>query len=84
MCAYVEIKLIRKFHPSRARNYATTIISKLNNFAEVLAVRVHVDVYMATPVLRSLTHKTLCDTTATATTTTTTTYHHHHHQISPL
>ena len=59
------------FHPSRARN-ATIIISKLNNFAEVLAVRVHVDVYMATPALRSLTHETLCDTTATATTTTTT------------
>ena len=65
MCTYVEIKLICNFHPSRARNYATTIITKLNNFAEVLAVRVHVDVYMATPVLRSLTHKTLCDTTAT-------------------
>ena len=66
------------FHPSRARN-ATVIISKLNNFAEVLAVLVHVDVYMATPALRSLTHETLCDTTATATatataTTTTTTY----------
>ena len=60
------------FHPSRARN-ATVIISKLNNFAEVLAVRVHVDVYMATPALRSLTHETLCDTTATATATTTTT-----------
>ena len=50
------------FHPSRARNYATTIISKLNNFAEVLTVRVHVDVYMVTPALRSLTHETLCDT----------------------
>ena len=64
------------FHPSRARN-ATIIISKLNNFAEVLAVSVHVDVYMATPALRSLTHDTLCDTTATAkatATTTTTTY----------
>ena len=59
------------FHPSRAQN--ATIISKLNNFAEVLAVRVHVDVYMATPALRSLTHETLCDTTATATATTTTT-----------
>ena len=57
---YVEILLICNFHPSRARNFATTIISKLNNFAEVLAV--HVDVYMATPVLRSLTHETLCDT----------------------
>ena len=29
---------------------------------EVSAVRVHVDVYMATPALRSLTHETLCDT----------------------
>ena len=56
-----EIYLIRNFYPSRARNF-TTIISKLNNFAEVLAVRVHVDVYMATPALRSLTHETLCDT----------------------
>ena len=63
MCDYyVEILLICNFHPSRARNYATTVISKLNNFAEVLAVRVHVDVYMATAGLRSLTHKTLCDT----------------------
>ena len=63
MCDYcVEILLICNFHPSRARNYATTVISKLNNFAEILAVRVHVDVYMATPVLRSLTHETLCDT----------------------
>ena len=62
MCTYVEIFLICNFHPSRAHNYATTIISKLNNFAEVLAVRVHVDVYMATPALRSLTHETLCDT----------------------
>ena len=63
MSAYVEIRLIRNFHPGRARNAsATTIISKLNNFAEVLAVRVHVNVYMATPVLRSLTHDTLCDT----------------------
>ena len=63
MCDYyVEILLICNFHPSRARNYATTIISKLNNFAEVLAVRVHVDVYMATAALRSLTHETLCDT----------------------
>ena len=45
MCDYhVEILLICNFHPSRARNYATTVISKLNNFAEVLAVRVHVDV----------------------------------------
>ena len=61
MCTYVEILLICDFHLSRARNYATTIISKLNNFAEVLAVRVHVDVYMATPSLRSLTHETLCD-----------------------
>ena len=60
MCTYVEILLICDFHPSRARNFARTIISKLNNFAEVLAV--HVDVYMATPVLRSLTHETLCDT----------------------
>ena len=63
MCDYyVEILLICNFHLSRARNYATTVISKLNNFAEVLAVRVHVDVYMATAVLRSLTHETLCDT----------------------
>ena len=62
MWAYVEILLICNFHPSHARNYATTIISKLNNFVEVLAVRVHVDVYMATPALRSLTHETLCDT----------------------
>ena len=62
MNAYVGILLICNFHPSRARNYATTIISKLNNFAEVLVVRVHVDVYMATPALRSLTHETLCDT----------------------
>ena len=63
MCDYyVEILLICNFHPSRARNYATTVISKLNNFADVLAVRVHVDVYMATAALRSLTHKTLCDT----------------------
>ena len=54
MWAYVEILLICNFHPSRARNYATTITSKLNNFAEVLAVRVHVNVYMATPALRSL------------------------------
>ena len=61
MCAYVEILLICNFYPSRARN-ATTSISKLNNFAEVLAVRVHVDVYMATAALRSLTHETLCDT----------------------
>ena len=44
MWAYVEILLICNFHPSRARNYATTIISKLNNFAEVLAVRVHMHV----------------------------------------
>ena len=58
----MEIRLIRNFHQSRARNYSSTIISKLNNFAEVLAVRVHVDVYMATPALRSLTHETLCDT----------------------
>ena len=63
MCEYyVEISLICNFHPSRARNYATTVISKLNNFAEVFAVRVHVDVYMATAALRSLTHETLCDT----------------------
>ena len=66
MCDYyVEILLICNFHPSRARNYAKTVISKLDNFAEVLAVRVHVDdvdVYMATAALRSLTHKTLCDT----------------------
>ena len=63
MCDYyVEILLICNFHPSRARNYATTVILKLNNFAEVLAVRVHVDVYMATAALRSLTHETLCDT----------------------
>ena len=63
MCDYyVEILLICNFRPSRARNYATTVISKLNNFAEVLAVRVHVDVYMATAALRSLTHETLCDT----------------------
>ena len=62
MSAYEEIYLIRNFYLSRARNYATTIISKLNNFAEVLAVRVPVDVYMATPALRSLTHETLCDT----------------------
>ena len=60
MWAYVEI--ICNFHPSRARNYATTIISKLNNFAEVLAVRVHVDVYMATAALRSITGESLCDT----------------------
>ena len=42
-CAYVEILLICNFHPSHARNCATTIISKfiLNNFAEVLAVRAH-------------------------------------------
>ena len=59
MCTYVEILLICNFHPSRARNYATTIISKLNNFVEVLAVRVQVDVYMATPALRSLTYETL-------------------------
>ena len=60
MCDYyVEIC---NFHPSCARNYATTVISKLNNFAEVLAVRVHVDVYMATAALLSLTHETLCDT----------------------
>ena len=58
----MEILLICNFHPSRARNCATTVISKLNNFAEVLAVRVHVDVYMATAALRSLTHETLCDT----------------------
>ena len=63
LCGNVEILLICNFHPSRARNYATTVISKLNNFAEVLAVRVHVvDVYMATAALRSLTHETLCDT----------------------
>ena len=62
MSAYVEILLICNFHPSRARNYATTIISKLNNFAEVLTAHVHVDVYMVTPALRSLTHETLCDT----------------------
>ena len=63
MCDYyVEILSICNFHPSRARNCATTVISKLNNFAEVLAVRVHVDVYMATAALRSLTHETLCDT----------------------
>ena len=61
MCTYVEILSICDFHLSCARNYATTIISKLNNFAKVLAVRVHVDVYMATPALRSLTHETLCD-----------------------
>ena len=63
MCDYyVEILSICNFHPSRARNYATTVISKLNNFAEVLAVRVHVDVYMVTTVLRSVTGETLCDT----------------------
>ena len=63
MCDYyVEILLFCNFHPSRARNYAKTAISKLNNFAEVLAVREHVDVYMATAALRSLTHETLCDT----------------------
>ena len=62
MWAYVEILLICNFHPSRSRNYATTIISKLNNFAEVLAVRVHVDVYMATAALRSITGESLCDT----------------------
>ena len=57
MCDYYEeILLICNFHPSRARNYATTVVSKFNNFAEVLAVRVHVDVYMATAALRSLTH----------------------------
>ena len=60
-CVEILILLICNFHPSRARNFATTIISKLNNFAEVLGVRMHVDVYMATPVLRSLTHETLCD-----------------------
>ena len=62
MCSHVEILLVCNFHRSRAPNYATSIISKLNNFAEVLAVRVHVDVYMATPALQSLTHETLCDT----------------------
>ena len=62
ICEAVKILFICNFYPSRARNYATTIISKLNNFAEVLAVRMHVDVYMATPALRSLTHETLCDT----------------------
>ena len=60
----MEILLIKickcNFHPSRARNYTTTIISKLNNFAEVLAV--HVDVYMATAALRSITGDSLCDT----------------------
>ena len=56
MCDYyVEILLICNFHPNRARDYATNVISKLNNFADVLAVRVHVDVYMATAALRSLT-----------------------------
>ena len=58
---YVEIKLICNFHPGWALN-ATTIISKLNNFTEVLAVPVHVDVYMATVALRSITGKSLCDT----------------------
>ena len=60
----MEILLICNFHPrpSRARNYATTIISKLNNFAGLLAVRVHVDVYMATAALRSITGESLCDT----------------------
>ena len=58
----MEILLICNFHPSRAHNYATTIISKLNNFAEELAVRVHVDVYMATAALRSITGDSLCDT----------------------
>ena len=60
----MEILLIKickcNFHLSRARNYTTTIISKLNNFAEVLAV--HVDVYMATAALRSITGDSLCDT----------------------
>ena len=46
---HISLSLICNFHLSRALNYATTIISKLNNFADVLAVRVHVDVYMATP-----------------------------------
>ena len=62
MWAYVETLSICNLHPSRARNYATTIISKLNNFAEVLAVHVHVDVYMATAALRSITGESLCDT----------------------
>ena len=70
----MEILLICNFHPSRARNFATTIISKLNNFAEVLAV--HVEVYMATPVLRSLTHETLCDTGQRTADTSKFTYHH--------
>ena len=65
--------IICNFHPSRARN-ATIIISKLNNFAEVLAVRVHVDVYMATTVLRSVTHDSLCDTGHDD-------RHHHHHHL---
>ena len=80
MNAYVGILLICNFHPSRARNYATTIISKLNNFAEVLVVRVHVDVYMATPALRSLTYETLCDTGHFEIYQPPPT----HHQISPL
>ena len=62
MWTYVEILLICNFLPSRARNYATTIISKLNNFAKVLAVHLHVDVYMATAALPSITGETLCDT----------------------
>ena len=89
MCTYVEILLICNVHLSRARNYATTIISKLNNFAEVLAVRVHVDVYMATPALRSLTHETLCDTGQRTADTLKFTNHHlpitksHHFKTSP-
>ena len=82
MCTYVEIEILLmcNFHPSSARNCATTISSKLNNFAEVLAVRVHMDVYMVTAALQSLTHETLCDSG-----------HHEiyqppptHHQIPPL
>ena len=58
----MEILLICNFHPSRAHDYAATIISKLNNFAEELAVRVHVDVYMATAALQSITGDFLCET----------------------
>ena len=77
MCDYyVEILLLCNFHPSRARNHAMTVISKLNNFAEVLADRVHVDVYMATAALRSLTHETLCDTGQRTADTLKSTNHH--------
>ena len=73
----MEILLICYFHPSRAHNY----VSKLNNFAEELAVRVHVDVYMATAALRSITGDSLCDTGHV------TLFYYlptNHHQIRPL